>query len=140
MPGDWSEPNSLLQGESSIRRTSRALAPVLVLALAVFAWRLQYKLSLYHPDVRRTGVPAATLLSPKERSASIAKLEAPTLAGSQLRASNRHIAPATAGVPGNPYLDAKIRIERFLRSQQGPSGPRFPQFSLSNPRAPPIHA
>jgi len=116
------------------------LAPVLVLAIAVFAWGLHYKLSLYNPEARRSGSPEAKLLSPRERSSLIAQLEATALVGSPSTASNRHIVPTTAAVSSDLYLEAKLRIEGFLQPHQDPSAPRFPLFSLSNPRAPPIHA
>lgn len=48
------------------------MAFIMVLALSlfsVFAWGLQYKLSLYAPSERsKPTMPAAKLLSPKERS------------------------------------------------------------------------
>jgi len=134
------ECNSFLRLEGQIRRTSWNLAPVLVLALAVFAWGLQYKLSLYHSEARRTGVPEAKLLSPRERPASIAQLEAASLTCPLFSTTDRYTVPTAAALPSDSYLDVGLRIEHFLRPQQDPSAPRFRFFSLSNPRAPPIHA
>jgi hypothetical protein len=138
-PGDRSEPNILLLDERSIRRPSWALAPVLVLAIAVFAWGLHYKLSLYHSEARRAGGPEAKLLSPKERSASIGKIETTTFAKSLFTAPDRPIHPTGTAFPSGLFLGANLRIESFLQPQHGPSAPRFPLFSISNPRAPPIH-
>ncbi len=55
------------------RRNSISTAlGVLILALSVFGWGVQYKISLYDlPDSPSTVVPQAKLLSPKERPISV---------------------------------------------------------------------
>jgi len=128
----------LLQGESSIRRRLPTLVPVLLLAFAVFAWGLQYKLSLYHSETRQTGVPEAKLLSPKERLT--APLETVALTGSLFIASNRNIVPTAAAFPSHSFFGAELRIDGLLQSNRGSSAPQFPLLSSSNPRAPPLRA
>jgi hypothetical protein len=57
-------------------RSSRAVVMVFAftLLLSVFAWGLQYKLSLYKETGQtRSSQPAAKLLSPKERSSAAAQ-------------------------------------------------------------------
>jgi hypothetical protein len=47
---------------------------ILIVALAVFGWGLQYKMSLYNsPSDHSTGIPHAKLLSQKERPAASAE-------------------------------------------------------------------
>jgi hypothetical protein len=56
---------------SSGRIRTPVLVTALSLCLAVFAWGLQYKLSLYdHPGNRSNSVATAKLLSQEERTAS----------------------------------------------------------------------
>jgi hypothetical protein len=51
---------------------------LLMLAMAVFVWGLQYKLSLYHgKDAVAHSAPAAKLLSEKERPVTAVSLDAP---------------------------------------------------------------
>jgi hypothetical protein len=52
---------------------------LLMLAMAVFVWGLQYKLSLYHgKDAVSHSAPAAKLLSEKERPVTALALDAPS--------------------------------------------------------------
>lgn len=60
----------LLTADSTTRPASPALFFVLTLAFAVCFWGLHYKLSLYHSAAARPAVPAAKLLSQKERPVS----------------------------------------------------------------------
>jgi len=60
----------------TVDATTRSKAPalffVLMLGIAVCSWGLQYKMSLYCPKATQSNVPAAKLLSPKERAVSSA--------------------------------------------------------------------
>ena len=60
----------LLTVDTTTRRTAPALFFVLLLAIAVFSWGLQYKMSLYCPKATPSNVLTAKLLSQKERPVS----------------------------------------------------------------------
>jgi hypothetical protein len=66
---------TMLTLEAKTRRRYPALALTALLGLAVFIWGLHYKLSLYQTAGIHQTVPAAKLLSQKERPASSFKIE-----------------------------------------------------------------
>ena len=131
----------MLSVDSSIRRRSPALAPVLMLAFAVFAWGLQYKLSLYHSASRTNAVPVVKLLSPRERQNANSHIEELLLAGRALGVQvHQTILDTVANLPGIAYPTSLDRSRELLGPQHSSNVPRFPERSLSNPRAPPVNA
>jgi hypothetical protein len=112
-----------------------------MLAFAVFAWGLHYKLSLYHSGSRANAAPAAKLLSPRERPDSNLQIDELLLAGRPLRVQAHHFLPETvATVQGFDDPISMGRSRRLPGLEHNPNVPGFPELTLGNPRAPPIKA
>ena len=112
----------------------------MLVGLAVILWGIQYKLSLYHSVAAQRVIPAAKLLSQKERMAtSVAETVA-------LAPPSRHTAGPTSTVarfgalPGSGWrLSSDADKAASLPSDQG-EAVGASAFRQSSPRAPPIAA
>jgi hypothetical protein len=76
--------------DSPTRRTAPTCFLVLMLALAVLAWGVRYKLSLYHATTNRVTAPAAKLLSQKERPASSSDVNSAYIVSADSWSRNSH--------------------------------------------------
>jgi hypothetical protein len=103
-----------------------------MLAFAVFAWGLQYKLSLYHSAGRTNAVPAAKLLSSRERHNPNTQIEEILLAGRPLGAQvHQTILDRVATLPGIAYPTGLDRSRELLGPQHSTNVPRFPELTSS---------
>jgi hypothetical protein len=108
---DPPEPSTLLTFDCSTRRTSRALFLFLMLGLAVFLWGISYKLSLYRSEVAQRAIPAAKLLSQKERPSSNLNCKDSCLLTGRFRALARRTFRSRI-MPSRLILAASFRIGR----------------------------
>jgi len=129
----------LLLSNKTNRQQLPALLLVLLLGFAVFLWGMRYKLSLYQSDAAQRAVPAAKLLSQKERPVSSDKLANSFIAGQPLCAvfhktpRNTHTA-----LPADAYLEGSYLSEELLDKAHGRCVLQLPCALSSSPRAPPI--
>ena len=129
---------TLLKFEATTRRRLPAFFIILMLAFAVSSWGLQYKLSLYHALGPRQSMPAAKLLSQKERVVASSHLE-------KLRHSSRPF-PSSISSPFPDGVAALPDTENLIAAQWPDEGCvsslsvpplRLRQISRTSPRAPP---
>ncbi|WP_158824199.1 hypothetical protein [Granulicella sp. S156] len=126
---------------STARRKSPALMLAVALAFAVFVWGLQYKVSLYYSAAAQHAIPAAKLLSQRERPLASAPLERLTLEGLPLAAFTSKLLHSTvAELPANAHLEALERSGERLRTQPSFNASDSRHFSRIAPRAPPFTA
>ena len=126
---------------STTRRTSPALMLAVALSFAVFLWGLQYKVSLYYSEAAQHAIPAAKLLSQRERPLASAPLERLTHAGLPLATfTGKSLHGIVAELPANAYLEALNRPGELLRTPRSPGASESRKFSPTAPRAPPITA
>ena len=130
----------LLKFDQTTRRRMPAWSVIVTLALAVSSWGLQYKLSLYHAAGVRHSMPAAKLLSQKERPVASSLPEASLLAGQPVGHATHPIVPDHfAALPANAYLEAQRSSEEPPASPVARALPRL-LVSPAGPRAPPVTA
>ena len=126
---------------STTRRKSPALMLAMALAFAVFVWGLQYKVSLYYSAAAQHAIPAAKLLSQRERPLASAPLERRTLDGLPLAAfTGKSLHGTVADLPANAHLETMDRSGERLRTQASFRASDSRHFSRIAPRAPPITA
>jgi hypothetical protein len=131
----------LAKEESKSRLKRPAWSVTLLLALAVSAWGLHYKLSLYHLGAIETRGPAAKLLSEKERPVASAQLEQSLANGSPPASAHSSSIDRTLAVfiltsPANMLQDGRL----VSPSRHGPRPQLLPSIRPSAPRPPPITA
>jgi hypothetical protein len=131
----------LLAPDSTTRQKSPALILAVALSFAVFLWGLQYKVSLYYSAAAQRAIPAAKLLSQRERPLASAALERLTHAGLPLTAfAGRSLHDAVAELPANMYLEALDLSGERPGIPPVPGTPGSQCFSRTAPRAPPVTA
>ena len=124
------------------RRTTRRIAQtsiLAILALAVFAWGLQYKLSLYRPEVNQSSLLAAKLFPPKERLVSSAQRQRTLCAGRPASLISRQLfTSASAALPTSGFAVRRPEYAQRVKLRSTPVEARSPYRDLQNPRGPPI--
>ena len=131
----------MLKLDSTTRRRLPAYLAVLLLAFAVSSWGLHYKLSLYHTGAARPAVPAAKLLSQKERPLASAQAESHLLSSQPFRlAAHPALSGGFAALAADAHLDTPPWPveERFGRADAHLARSRG--ISQTSPRAPPLPA
>lgn len=126
----------MLKSHDTTRRTAPAMF-LLMLAFAVFAWGLHYKLSLYRSEATHHRQPAAKLLSQKERPSTVMQMEhflhhglpAPVVA-------RRALAAAVAALPSNGDAEPG-RYGSLVEPEANPVAEPFRHLDPFDPRGPP---
>jgi hypothetical protein len=138
---DSSGSNVLLKFDRTNRVKSPALLLFIMLSFAVFVWGVQYKLSLYHSEIAQRAIPAAKLLSQKERLSFSTQLESLLLPGRPLPTTpSKQFFPTHISQQAPAQLAVSIRLERELRVPTRSRATESYDIDLSPPRAPPIAA
>jgi hypothetical protein len=124
------------------RHTTRRIAQTSILAilgLAVFAWGLQYKLSLYRPEANRNSVLAAKLFPPKERLVSSAQRQRTLCSGRPASLVGRQVySSASAALPADSCAPPRLEYTQGMTPRSTPVEARSPYRNPRNPRGPPI--
>ena len=129
--------NGLLRLERTTRRNVPALL-LAMLAFAVFAWGLNYKLSLYRSETAQHRGPEAKLLSQRERPAPCTQMEGPLLSGrTTFRIACQILRDTAAALPANAYVAISYRDRGDARPQPGADAKRSRYLVTCNPRGPP---
>jgi len=129
---------TLLKFEPTTRRRLPAFFIILMLAFAVSSWGLQYKLSLYHSLGPRHSMPAAKLLSQKERVVASTHLEKLRFSSRPYPSSTRSAFPdGVAELPDTENLIAAQWPEEDYVSSLDVPPLRLRHVSRISPRAPP---
>ena len=122
-----------------IRRTPPALVLVLTLVAAVCFWGLHYKLSLYQSAAARSSLPAAKLLSQKERpisSSDVGSLDPPFL---QSLASAIHPTFLVVAIAFDSRLMVLVRMQTVVTEDDSRRQDRIHSRSfMSRPPPAPI--
>jgi hypothetical protein len=110
-----------------------------MLGIAVFFWGLQYKLSLYHSE--QGAVPAAKLLSQRERPASSVAMASLLLVGQPLPVvPHKTLSDTHTAWSADAHLQVVNRSEELLGTSLSPRAPQPWHITHSSPRAPPMAA
>lgn len=110
---------------------------LLVLAFAVFAWGLHYKLSLYRSAAASQQQPAAKLLSQKERPSAVMQMERLLHQGLPASVVTRRALPASvAALPSNGVPELSRCGDR-VEPETTPVAERFRHLISFAPRGPP---
>jgi hypothetical protein len=124
-----------------LERTTRRNLPALLLAMlafAVFAWGLHYKLSLYRSETVQHRGPEAKLLSQRERPVPCTQMQGPLLSGRFApRIVCRILRDTAAALPAYAYVEISDRYLGGANPQSGPNAKRFRFLVPCNPRGPP---
>ena len=110
---------------------------LLMLGLAVFAWGLHYKLSLYRSAAAHQRQPAAKLLSQKERPSAVMRMERLLYHGLPAPVvTRRALAGTVAALPANGDAQPDRRGSR-VEPEANPVAERFRYLDSFDPRGPP---
>src|ERR1700761_7397652 len=123
------------------RTTRTAQRPILaILAFAVFAWGLQYKVSVYQTETAQHSVLGAKLFSQKQRLTSGVQKQRSLRSGRPASAAG--LRPFTTSASGLPTKAPALALSRFQRIARPLGRLEAPSPYLNSPqsRGPPITA
>lgn len=126
----------LLTADRTNRPNAPALFFVLILAFAVCSWGLRYKLSLYHAAGARPAVPAAKLLSQKERPVSFNDVDSVRPVSPQSKSSIFFPTIVLAAIVFGSYL-VLLRWIRTVTTDEGCRQQNCAKSHCFSPRPPP---
>jgi hypothetical protein len=124
---------------SPTRRKSPALLVFLLLGFTVFLWGIQYKLSLYRSEAVQRAIPAAKLLSQKERPSSSVTLAESLLPVRSLPPAPQKISASHSAQELSSHFGEVLWLEGMCGTLFAPSL-MSRNVVPSRPRAPPIAA
>jgi hypothetical protein len=105
----------------------------------VFAWGLQYKLSLYEPEANRNSVLAAKLFPPKERLVASAQRQITLCSGRPASLAGRQVfSSASAALPADGFAAPRLEYTKGMTPRSTPVEARSPYRNPQNLRGPPI--
>lgn len=126
-----------MAGLRGTRQRLNVLSLALLLSLTVFLWGLNYKVSLYYAQTSRHAVPAAKLLSQRERPQSVGAIEHLLSQRDWLaKLPKTHTDGGALIVPCLPE-QAEQRTASIIRACDPHCIPAASTYDPSAPRAPP---